>query len=366
MNACEPCLRRGVLLGMLVPWIARALDERRRLPALLALPDEELVAAVCGSKRGEVDRALAGFQAEEARAEAAAAGLATACPHEPRFPARLREGPDAVAALWLLGDTARLEALDSECPVAVVGARRASAYGIEVARSLGRELAVAGVPVVSGMALGIDSVAHEGALEVAGLTAAVLAGGADFAYPRSRLRLHRRIARDGLVVSELPPGTRPHRWSFPARNRIMAGLAAMTVVVEGTVRSGSLITAGFAQDLGREVGAVPGHVTSAPAAGPNALLAEGATVVRSATDVLDAVYGVGARPRDAGLMPALAPRLAALLEAVERGEGSADAIAAGPGETADVVAGLSELELMGLVRRAAGGRYVRAARDLPG
>jgi DNA processing protein len=360
VKACDRCLRRGALLGLLVPWIARALDERRRLPALLALPDDELVASVCGTKRAEVDAALAGFDARAAHRQAAAGGLTTVCPHEDGFPAGLREGPDAVAALWMLGDPQRLEVLAGEHPVAVVGARRASAYGIEVARSLGRELAVAGVPLVSGMALGIDSVAHEGALEVGGLTIAVLAGGADYAYPRSRLRLHRRIAAEGLVVSELPPDTRPLRWLFPARNRIMAGMAAMTVVVEGTVRSGSLITAGFAQDLGREVGAVPGHVTSALAAGPNGLLAEGATVVRSATDVLDAVYGVGARARAQRPAPALEPRLAALLEAVERGEGSADAIAAGPGETADVIAGLSELELMGLVRRAAGGRYLRA------
>ncbi len=361
MKACDGCLRRGALLATLVPWIARALDQRRRLPAVLALPDDELVAAVCGRNRGAIDAWLARFDVRVARAEADAAGLSTVCPHEDGFPARLREGPDAVAALWLLGDARWLETLAAERPVALVGARRASAYGIEVARSLGRELAVAGVPVVSGMALGIDSVAHEGALEAGGLTVAVLAGGADYAYPRSRLRLHRRIADVGLVVSELPPGTRPMRWSFPARNRIMAGLAEMTVVVEGTVSSGSLITAGFAQDLGRDVGAVPGHVTSALAAGPNALVAEGASVVRAAADVLDTLYGPGARPAQQIEPPALDPRLAALLEAVERGEGSPDTLASAPEEAAEVLAGFSELELLGLVRRAAGGRYVRSA-----
>ena len=250
-----------------------------------------------------------------------------------------------------------------ERPVALVGARRASPYGLEAARTLGHELAVSGVPVVSGMALGIDSAAHEGALEAGGLTVAVLAGGADFVYPRSRAGLYRRIAAEGLVVSELPPGTRPHRWSFPARNRIMAGLAAMTVVVEGTVSSGSLITAGFAEDLGRDLGAVPGQVTSTLAAGPNRLLAEGACVVRSAADVLDALYGPGVRPRRlAGDAAAsLEPRLAELLAAVERGEGSPDALAADPAAAADVLASLTELELLGLVRRAAGGRYIRCA-----
>jgi DNA processing protein len=165
-----------------------------------------------------------------------------------------------------------------------------------------------------------------------------------------------------LVVSEFPPGTTPLRWSFPARNRIMAGLARMTVVVEGTVRSGSLITAGFAQDLGRDLGAVPGQVTSTLAAGPNALIADGAHVVRSAADVLDVVYGPGVRPRAGGPGPqALEPRLAVLLEAVERGQGSPDMLARDPSAAADVLAGLTELEFLGLVRRAAGGRYVRSA-----
>lgn len=363
MTACDRCLRRGALLRLLVPWIARALDQHRRLPAVLALDDDSLVEGICGRKRAVVDAQLAGFDPAAARSEASAAGLETTCRHEDGFPPLLREGPDAVAALWLLGDPAWLPVLASERAVALVGARRPSAYGLEVAGGLGRELGVAGVPVVSGMALGIDSAAHEGALEAGGLTVAVLAGAADFAYPRSRAGLHRRIAATGLVVSEFPPGTRPLRWSFPARNRIMAGLARMTVVVEGTVRSGSLITAGFAQDLGRELGAVPGQVTSMLAAGPNGLIADGAHVVRAAADVLDVVYGPGARPRAGGGGDPLGlePRLAALLEAVERGEGSPDVLASDPSAAADVLAGLTELELLGLVRRAAGGRYVRSA-----
>ena len=363
MSACDRCLRRAALLGTLVPRIARALDERRRLPALLALDDDTLVEAVCGRNRDAIDSRLAQFDAPSARAEATAAGLATICRHDDRFPPRLLHGPDAVAALWVLGDLARLRSVASEPAVAVVGARRPSAYGLEVAAELGRELAMAGLPVVSGMALGIDSAAHEGALAGRGLTVAVLPGGVDFAYPRSRAGLHRRIAAAGLVVSELPPATRPLRWSFPARNRIMAGLAAMTVVVEGTVRSGSLITAGFAQDLGRELGAVPGQVTSALAAGPNGLIAEGAHVVRSAVDVLDVLYGAGGAPRprrEAGAA-ALEPRLEGLLAAVERGEGSPDALASDPAEAAKVLEGLTELELLGLVRREPSGRYIRAA-----
>ena len=362
MSACDACLRRSALLGALVPWIARALDEHRRVPAVLALRDDELVQAICGRKRAMIDAELDCFDAGRARAEGDAAGISTVCRHEPHFPPRLLAGPDAVAALWVLGDPARLAVVAAEHPVALVGARRASPYGLEVARGLGRDLAVAGVPVVSGMALGIDSAAHEGALEVGGLTVAVLAGGADHVYPRARAHLHRQIAAEGLVVSELPPGTRPHRWCFPARNRIMAGLAAMTVVVEGTVSSGSLITGTFAGDLGRDLGAVPGQVTSPLAAGPNGLIAEGACMVRSAGDVIDAVYGPGGAPKDPEAVPAnLEPRLAAVLEAIDQGEGSPSALAGDASPAADVLAALTELELLGLVRRDAGGSYVRCA-----
>jgi DNA processing protein len=360
MSACAACLRRAALLALLGPWIARALGAHRRLPAVLALGDEQLVEAVCGRRRGRVDAALARFDSRTARGRAAAAGLSAVCRHDPAFPAALAQAPDAPAALYLRGDLGALAVLARERPVALVGARRASPYGLEVARALGRELAGAGVPVVSGMALGIDSAAHEGALDGGGLTAAVLAGGADIPYPRSRADLHRRIAAAGLVISELPPGTRPQRWMFPARNRIMAGLAGMTVVVEGAAGSGSLITAAFAEQLGRDLGAVPGQVTSPLAAGPNALIAEGACLVRGGSDVLDALYGAGARPCPPAPAATLEPRLAELLAAVERGEASPDALAADPAEAAAVLAGLTELELLGLVRRVGGG-YVRRA-----
>jgi DNA processing protein len=255
-----------------------------------------------------------------------------------------------------------LERLAGDPAVAIVGSRRASSYGLEVARALARDLSACGVPVVSGMALGVDSAAHEGALEGGGLTVAVLGGGADVPYPRSKLGLYRRIASNGLIVSELPPALQPFRWCFPARNRIMAGVSTMTVVVEGNTSSGSLITAGFAADLGREVGAVPGQVTSALAGGPNGLIRDGACVVRGAEDVLDALYGAGEGARRAsGATPHLDERLQRLLGAVERGRRSADAIASDPAEVAEVLTGLTELELLGLVRRGDGGSYVRCA-----
>jgi DNA processing protein len=170
--------------------------------------------------------------------------------------------------------------------VTIVGARRASAYGREVARALSAELTGAGLLVVSGMAFGIDACAHRGALE-AGRTVAVLGCGPDVAYPAAHRSLWRRIQENGLVLSELPPGTGAWRWSFPARNRIIAALAGITVVVEAAERSGSLVTAEIARKLGRALGAVPGPVSARTSAGANDLLADGASLIRNAEDVLN-------------------------------------------------------------------------------
>lgn len=361
MSACGRCLRRTALLGLLGPWIERGGGGVRRLPEALALSDDALVEGVCQGKRAAVDRRLARFDAAQAQARAARAGMGILCRHASGYPQQLAQMSDAPAVLHTLGDPALLDRCGVDGAVAVVGSRQASGYGLQVAYALGRDLAAAGVPVVSGMAYGVDSAAHEGALAAGGPTVAVMPGGADHAYPRSKVGLHARIQASGLLLAEMPPGMRPFRWSFPARNRIMAALARMTVVVEGTEGSGSLITAAFAADLGREVGAVPGQATSALAAGPNRLLAEGAVVVRSADDVLDAVYGPGERrpappPPSSGLDPALE----ALLERVEAGAGTVDELAREAG-VADVLAGLSELELLGLVHRGPGGDYVRTA-----
>src|SRR5439155_18714164 len=146
--------------------------------------------------------------------------------------------------------------------VAVVGARSCSAYGAHVARSLGRELAGAGLVVVSGLARGVDGEAHRGALEAGGTTVAVLGCGVDRDYPRAHAELAARIAESGLIVSEYAPGVEPAPWRFPARNRIVAGLAQATIVVEARERSGALITADLALEEGREVFAVPGEITS--------------------------------------------------------------------------------------------------------
>ncbi len=248
-----------------------------------------------------IARELAGFDADEARDRAAAAGVELLCRCDPRYPARLLALPNAPAVLHVAGSLRALLSAVDEDPVAIVGARRASSYGTEVARSLGRQLGLCGVTVVSGMALGVDSAAHAGALEAGGLTVAVLPGSAERAYPAGRRSLHRQILAQGASVSELPPGSDAWRWTFPARNRIIAALAELTIVVEAGERSGSLVTARMAGELGRPVGAVPGRITSPLAVGPNRLLAQGALIVRSAQDLLDNLYGVGVRgaPSDA-------------------------------------------------------------------
>jgi DNA processing protein len=212
--------------------------------------------------------------------------------------------------------------------------------------------------VVSGLAFGIDGCAHRGALD-AGRTIAVLGCGPDVAYPASHRSLWRRIGEVGLVISELPPGATPWRWTFPARNRIMAALAGMTVVVEAARRSGSLITTDLAADLGRDLGAVPGPVTSRASAGPNALLASGAHVIRDAQDVLDAMLGPGRRPINDSV-PSLDPQLELALAAVEAGESTCDAVATETGLSGPTAAAaLARLELLGYLTCSSLGTYSR-------
>jgi DNA processing protein len=266
----------------------------------------------------------------------------------PHFPARLRAIHDPPLGLFVRGD-APLSLLDRPC-IAVVGARACSTYGTAVAVAFGRELAAAGVVVVSGLARGVDAAAHQGALE-AGDTVAVLGCGIDRDYPRAHAALAAAIARRGLIVSEYPPGVEPAPWRFPARNRIVAGLADATVVVEARERSGALITADLALDEGREVLAVPGEITSRLSAGTNALLRLGATPVTSVDDVLAAV---GLEPEVAE-PPPLADRLSRVRAVVEDAPCAPDEIARRAGLTAaEVAAALAELELLGLVNRADG------------
>lgn len=272
---------------------------------------------------------------------------------DPGYPALLARIYDPPRRLYLRGGHSEL--LEGPA-VAVVGARSCSPYGAEVARSLGRELAAAGVVVVSGLARGVDAEAHRGALEAGGATVAVLGCGIDRDYPRSHAEFARRIAEVGLIVSEYPPGTEPAPWRFPARNRIVAGLSLATIVVEARERSGALITADFALEEGREVLAVPGEITSRLSAGTNALLRSGATPLLGVEDVLVAI-GLERPP------PASAPvdgSAGLVLELLREAPAAADELVARSGLPPErVAAALTELELEGLA--AMGDGLYRAA-----
>ena len=272
-------------------------------------------------------------------------------PGDALFPERLRAIFDPPPVLYVRGD-GELELLARRA-VAVVGARSCSPYGAQVARRLGRDLAAAGLVVVSGLARGIDGEAHRGAVEAEGITVAVLGCGIDRDYPAAHGQLSRRIEEHGLVVSEYEPGVEPAPWRFPARNRIIAGLSEAVIVVEARERSGALITADFGLDEGREVFAVPGEITSSLSAGTNALLKLGATPLTSLQDVLEAL-GIE-QPDVVAPRVEVSPDATHLLELVREAPAGADELATrGTLDAGAVSVALTELELAGLVAAADG------------
>jgi len=225
-------------------------------------------------------------EAEREFANAVKAGLTYLTWSHPHFPAPLKEIEDAPPLLLVKG---RSDVL-ADPLIAIVGARNATVNGRKMAKLLARDLAALGIGVVSGLARGVDGAAHEGALDApGGRTVAVLAGGTDVIYPPEHAKLHARIAEAGAVVSEMPPGTEPQAPLFPRRNRIISGASIGVVVVEATLRSGSLITARLAAEQGREVFAVPGSPLDPRAHGPNSLIRDGATLIQSSNDVLEAI-----------------------------------------------------------------------------
>jgi DNA processing protein len=319
-------------VGSLAGHIEKAVDGTspgNRAHELLGLPDEDLARAMARGHAEEFLERARSRDTKRLRAAVEGAGAWSCCRHDGLFPGALEDLDDAPGILFGRGDHGLLRAVVPEEAVTIVGSRRPSRYGRDLATDLAREVASAGLIVVSGMAMGIDSYAHQGALQAGGLTVAVLGTGVDVPYPARNARLYREIVERGLVVSELPPRTTARRWTFPARNRIMAALGKMTIVVEARERSGSLITAEMAQNLSREVGAVPGRVGSSSAAGANGLLRDGASVIRGADDVLDSMIGVGEKRRGGHQPrgPRLEGDLAEVLDLVERGSSTADALA---------------------------------------
>lgn len=322
--------------------------------ALAALPD-----LVLRGGAGKVRIASADV-AEREIARVAELGARHVFSDEPDYPALLREIDSAPPILIVRGDVTMLA---RPC-VAIVGARNASAAACRFARQIAADLAGQGITIVSGLARGVDTAAHVGAL--GGATAAVIASGIDIAFPTENAALQDKIATDQLLIAEQPPGTEPLARHFPARNRIIAGLALGTVVIEAAPRSGSLITARRAGDYGREVMAVPGSPLDPRAQGCNLLIREGATLIQTAADVLEAVG-----PIDRRMVREPAPASIAFPADAEAADGDRDGIAGLLGPTpvpvdelvrqsrrppAVVQLVLLELELAGRVERHAGGR----------
>jgi DNA processing protein len=285
----------------------------------------------------------------------------------PAWPPAFAELDDPPLLLFVRGDPAFL-ALRG---VAVVGSRRASSYGAAQARRIACELAAAGIPVISGLARGVDAAAHRGALDGGGVTIGILGGGLARFYPPEHVPLAREIASGrGAVVSEFPLDVPPRPYHFPRRNRLIAALAAAVVVVEAAEGSGSLITADHALDLGREVLAVPGRVDNPNSCGVHRLLREGAALCESADDVLRAL-GLDPPRRDGGTGDAAAAPApvganaaeTALLAALTGAEHHADELLEQTGlEPAKGLAALSALELRGAVNLGADGRYALAVK----
>jgi len=311
--------------------------------ALAAFAAETGSHVVAEPRSARFARFARGFDAARYMADLDRRGFRFVARSDGRFPRLLHAIHDPPPGLFVRGGAD--PALLSQPAVAVVGARSCSPYGSAVARMLGRELAAAGLVVVSGLARGVDAEAHRGALEARGLTVAVLGCGVDRDYPAAHAELARRICETGgLVVSEYEAGIEPAPWRFPARNRIIAGLCRATVVIEARERSGALITADFALEEGREVLAVPGEITSMLSAGTNALLRLGATPVTCAADVLE-VFGIEPAIAERAPVGAIADALLAKL-----GEGALTADELLRSSAIDPAAGsaaLIELELAG-------------------
>lgn len=330
---------------------------------LLEMEPEKLAAASGLGERAlrEVARLRGEFDPVDVRARLAERGVEAITLADEGYPARLKEIPDPPPALFVTGGLSRARA------VALVGSRKATPTGIETARALGRALAERGVCVVSGLALGIDAAAHEGALEAGGTTVGVLGCGVDVVYPRANLGLFGRVKSSGALVSEYYLGEAPLAWRFPARNRIIAGLCGEVVVVEAGEKSGALITARHALEAGRDVWAVPGPPGAPECRGSNRLLADGAGVLWDVREFLEAVVPDFAPDASVDLaadrraVPEVLPEAeAAVLSGVGFGPTVADAVARSSGiEMGQVLSALALLELKGYVTRDRDGAYAR-------
>jgi DNA processing protein len=354
-RACRDCLRRSWLLGRLTAGLDYRCTDLPRLLDLLALDDHQLLRALAGSRRAALNAEYAGFDPlGAARRE----GVESICRHDRGYPLT-SEDPGAPRMLNVLGRLGCLRELVERPSVAIVGTRKASDYGVEMARSLGRGLAASGVTVVSGLIDGVAVAAHGGALEVGGPSLAVVGGGLDAAHPPRRRSIVDRLSKAGCLVSELPCGCDGRRWGPVAGERIVARLSEVTVVVEADESPRDLAVASIARSLGRTVAAVPGRVTSPGSHGTNALLMGGAHLIRRTQDVLELLNGSwSASIGEPATRERIEPRLAKMLERIGSGRDTPEKLVGATDDAGEVLLALSELELMGLLTRGDGGRYV--------
>ena len=303
-----------------------------------------------------LERATHGLaQAQAARDAAAASGIYAVPWNAPDFPKVLLTLPDCPPALWYRGTLTCLEAV----AVAIVGSRAATAVALEAASRIAAGLATLGITIVSGLARGVDSAAHRGAL-TGGRTLAVLGSGVDCIYPAEHRHLADAIAQSGAVLSEYPPGTPPLPFHFPMRNRLISGLARAVVVIEAAQDSGSLITAACALEQGRDVMAVPGNVLTGRNSGGHALIRDGAAIVECAADIATALGFTMTPPTAATGMESNVSGDSILAHMTPGDACDLDALAAASRlDTSQLIARLVELEMQGLVRRIGGGRFVR-------
>jgi DNA processing protein len=365
-GACARCLRRSWLLGELSAVLDCNSRSDGRLYALLALDDAELIAALGGRRRDHLRRAHAELDAREL---ASTEGTTAICRHDPRYPAGLMH-PVAPDLLHVAGGRARLHALTGQPVVAFPAASRASDYGLELAYGLARGLAASGVTIAGGRRP-LAQAALAGALAAEGATLLVVGDGLGVGGAMPRCRARERLEHRGCTLAELPGQVRGRRWGENAAERIVVSLADVAIVVEAEETPRALAAPGLARELGKPLAACPGRVTSRASGGSHALLREGARLVRDVADVLELLYAThpaaraAAEEQDDRIAEAtdpvrreLTPQLRFVLEQVGAGVDTPGKLTAGSTDAGELLRALGELELIGLLRRGDGGRYL--------
>ena len=362
-EACEACLRRSWLLAQLsVVLDYRAADEERLL-ALLDLSDEQLIQALAGRRKPALRRA---YEAALPGAGTLPDGTQTVCPHGRRYPERLRGVASAPRALHLSGPVDRMASLLARPTIAIVGTRQASDYGMVMARELARALARSGVTIVAAFAEGIARAVCAGLVEAREPALVAAAGGVDICRPARQRAVWQALRERSCLLSELPRDVRGRRWCEPARERIVAGLCDLMVLVEAGEAYSELRAARMADRFGKPLGALPGRLTSRPSQGTNELLARGARLIRGPEDVLEllalpAWVSASRGPRttwSGSVEKKLESRLRVVLDRVGAGEDTLASLTANGSDPSAMMAALGELELLGVLRRGDAGRYV--------